>query len=191
MDIFSTILIALSLSADCFAVSLSGGATQIKLSKWGVLRVALAFGFFQFIMPIIGWLVGRSVVNFISGFDHWIAFGLLAIIGGRMIWESLRGEEEIKKEADITRGLLLITLALATSIDALAVGLSIAFLQINIIFSSALIGVVAFLVTSLGFWLGRRASTLLGKRAKLVGGIVLVLIGIRILVEHLILNPGF
>jgi putative Mn2+ efflux pump MntP len=121
----------------------------------------------------------------IASYDHWIAFGLLLIIGGRMIWESFEKDNK-HKDTDITRGVLLITLALATSIDALAVGLSFSFLKINILYASSIIGITAFVMTAIGFWLGRRVSIMLGKRAKLAGGIVLIAIGTKILLEHLL-----
>lgn len=186
MDFFSILVIALSLSADCFAVSLSGGATQPNYSPLKMVRLALVFGFAQFIMPVIGWLLGNTVVDLISSYDHWIAFALLLIIGGRMIWESFDKKSDVKEAADITRGFILVTLALATSIDALAVGLSFAFLKINILYASAIIGITAFLVTSVGFWLGKKVSFIFGKRAKLAGGIILIAIGVKILVEHLL-----
>ncbi len=184
-DYFSIFLIALSLSADCFAVSLAGCICLKKLSNIQVFRTALAFGIAQALMPLIGWLVGRAVTSFISGFDHWVVFGLLFVIGGRMIWEALH-QNDAAKEADISRGLLLFSLAIATSIDALAVGLSFAFLQINIGSASLIIGVVAFLITILGFYLGRKAGRLLGERAKIAGGVILIGIGIRVLLSHLL-----
>lgn len=186
MDIISILVIALGLSADCFAVSISGGATQQTFSRVKMFRLAAVFGFFQFIMPVIGWLLGNTVVDLISSYDHWIAFALLLIVGGRMVWESFEKADSERKSTDITRGLILITLALATSIDALAVGLSFAFLNIDIVFSSLIIGIVSFFMTSLGYWIGKKAGGLLGKRAKLVGGIILIAIGIRILIEHLL-----
>jgi putative Mn2+ efflux pump MntP len=186
MGFFSILIIALGLSADCFAVSISGGATQAKFSILKMVRLALVFGFSQFIMPVIGWFLGNTVVDLIASYDHWIAFGLLLIIGGRMIWESVEKDNDKHKDTDITRGLPLIILALATSIDALAVGLSFSFLKINILYASSIIGVTAFIITSIGFWLGKRVSILLGKRAKLTGGIILIAIGIKILLEHLL-----
>ncbi len=188
MDLISLVFIAVSLSADCFAVSLCGSACMGKLSRLQVLRTAFAFGFAQFIMPVVGWLAGRTVVNIISAYDHWVAFGLLALVGGHMIWESTKSEGQ-EQETDITKGVRLFTLALATSIDSLAVGLSFALLEIGIIQASLIIGVVAFCITVFGFWLGSRVGVLLGKRAKLVGGLVLIGIGIRILITHLMSVP--
>jgi putative Mn2+ efflux pump MntP len=184
MDIPSILLIALGLSADCFAVSLGAGAIEEKNSKLKVLRVTATFGLFQFLMPLSGWFVGSFFVDLISSFDHWIAFCLLLIVGGRMIWEFFREEKE-KEGADISRGFLLIVMAIATSIDALAVGLSFAFLEMKIIMACLIIGIVAFAINIMGFWLGNRVQAVLGKRAKLIGGIILIGIGLRILIEHL------
>lgn len=134
-------------------------------------------------MCILGWLAGQTVVNFIAEYDHWVAFGLLAIVGGRMLWEAFHDEDKGHESADITNGLLLLTVSVATSIDSLAVGLSFAFLKVNIRLASLTIGVIAFSITAVGFLLGRRAGELLGKRAEAVGGIILILIGLRILLE--------
>jgi len=185
MDLLSIIFIAFGLSADCFAVALSGSAAMGKLTRFQVVRTALAFGLAQFLMPILGWLAGRTIVQIISAYDHWVAFGLLAFVGGHMIWDSLKGKDGQEEGTDITRGLILLTLAVATSIDALAVGLSFALLEIGIIQASLIIGLVAFSVTAAGFWLGRKASTLLGNRAKLAGGVILIGIGLRILITHI------
>jgi manganese efflux pump family protein len=182
-DVLSLLFIALSLSADCFAVSICGSISMTKLKAAPVLRTALAFGIAQAVMPLIGWAVGRSVVNFISSYAFWVAFGLLLIVGGRMLWEAFHNKGD--DCADITRGVLLITMAIATSIDALAVGLSFAFLDTNIALASSIIGVVAFLLTIVGFTIGRKVGGLLGERAKILGGLVLIGIGIRILVENL------
>jgi manganese efflux pump family protein len=184
-ELISLIFIALSLSADCFAVTLGGCVSIKKLEYIKVFRTALTFGVAQAIMPVIGWLVGRTVIDLISGFDHWIAFGLLVAVGGRMIWEAFHEKGDDGKCLDITRGMLLFTLAFATSIDALAVGLSFAFLKVNIISASLIIGIVTFSITNLGFYLGYKAGNLLGQRAKIAGGIILFAIGIRILVSHL------
>jgi len=137
-------------------------------------------------MPVLGWLAGRTVVELIASYDHWLAFGLLALVGGRMIWESLRSKEGHREERDISKGLLLLTLSIATSIDALAVGLSFAFLKINIVLAGVTIGITAFLATSIGFVLGRKAGSLIGKRAEIVGGVILIGIGLRILLEHML-----
>lgn len=137
-------------------------------------------------MPVLGWSVGKTVVEFIADYDHWVAFALLAIVGGRMLRESFRPEGSQEKEVDISRGILLVTLSIATSIDALAVGLSFAFLEINIVMSSLTIGVIAFLVTTTGFVVGKRAGKIAGKRAEAMGGVILLAIAVRILLTHLL-----
>jgi manganese efflux pump family protein len=149
-----------------------------------MLRASLSFGLFQAIMPVLGWLAGRTFVNFIGGFDHWLAFGLLGFVGGRMLWESFHPERE-EKRTDITKGLILLTLSIATSIDALAVGLSFAFLKVNILTASLTIGFTAFLVTIIGFLLGKKVGELVGRSAELIGGLILIGIGVRILLTHL------
>ncbi len=184
-DLSSILLVALSLSADCFAVALGGSVGLNKIRQIQILRTALAFGLAQMIMPVIGWAVGRSIIDLISSFDHWLVLVLLLIIGGRMIWEAFHEKEEKTKGADISRGFLLLTLAVATSLDALAVGLSFAFLEINILFASVIIGVIAFLVTVSGFYIGRKANSILGQRAKIAGGIILIGIGIKVVITHL------
>ncbi len=186
VTLIALLLIGLSLSADCFAVALGASVAKAEHSRWRILRTAISFGLFQAAMPVIGWAVGRTIVGFISGYDHWVAFGLLALIGGKMVWESFKGEEEKSKNGDVTRGLMLFTLSLATSIDALSVGLSFAFLKVNIVAASLTIGIVCFSVTSAGFLLGRKAGKLVGERAETLGGLVLIGIGFEILLSHLL-----
>lgn len=183
---FSVLLIAIGLSVDCFAVALSGSISMRTVSSLQALRASLAFGLFQALMPVLGWLAGQTVVELIADYDHWAAFVLLALVGSRMIWKSLHSEDGRSENADITKGLLLLTLSLATSMDALAVGLSFAFLDTNIALASLTIGVIAFVATVIGFLLGRKVGNLVGKRAETVGGIVLIGIGLRILSEHIL-----
>ena len=185
-DFISILIIAIGLSADCFAVSISGSVAIQRTTPLQIIRTAFTFGLFQAIMPVIGWLIGRNLVTFVADYDHWIAFALLLLIGSRMIWESIHDHEDKKRKTDITRGLTLLTLAIATSIDALAVGLTFAFLQISIALASSTIGIIAFIVTILGFLLGKKLGQLIGKRAEIIGGIVLIAIGIRILLSHLL-----
>jgi putative Mn2+ efflux pump MntP len=185
IDIFSVILIGFGLSADCFAVALSVGASGKTFSLKNMLKVALAFGVFQMAMPLLGWLAGQTVVGFISQYDHWLAFALLAFIGGKMILEFIRNEKETEA-VDVSKWATLVTLAVATSIDALAVGLSFALLKINIVIAAGIIGLVAFSVSAFSFWLGRKVSALVGRWALLAGGIILIGIGLRILLTHML-----
>jgi putative Mn2+ efflux pump MntP len=184
-DLLSILLIAIGLSADCFAVSLSSSIAHRNHSWIQILRVALAFGFFQGAMPVLGWFAGQTVVDFIAAFDHWLAFGLLTAISGKMLWEAFHKSPDEKEQADNTRGLILLTLAVATSIDALAVGLSFAFLQVNIACAAPVIGAVSFAVTILGFLLGKKAGKLAGKQSEVIGALILFAIGLRILLTHL------
>lgn len=186
LDFISLTLISLGLSMDCFAVALSGSIAKKGMSRFQMLRVSLSFGLFQAAMPVLGWLAGRAFVEFIEGFDHWLAFGFLAFIGGKMVWESLRSKEERREKSDFTRGLLLLTLSIATSIDALAVGLSFAFLDVNIGWASLNIGGTSFVVTIIGLLLGWKVGEWVGKRAETIGGLVLIGIGLRILLTHLL-----
>jgi putative Mn2+ efflux pump MntP len=186
VDLISLLLIALGLSADCFAVSLSGSIAMKTLSWFQLLRASFSFGFFQAGMTFLGWLLGRSIVDFIGSFDHWLAFALLGFIGGKMLWESFHSREKEEQQTDFTKGLMLLTLSIATSIDALAVGLSFAFLEGNIGISSLIIGVMSFLVSIIGALLGRKAGKIIGKRAETIGGLILIGIGLRILLTHLL-----
>ena len=179
----SILIIAVGLSADCFAVALSSSICQRLLPVWQGLRVAIFFGVFQTGMTLLGWWAGSRIFDYIKNYDHWIAFGLLVFVGGKMIWESLHEKEQ---STDITRWRYLFILAVATSLDALAVGLSFAFLQVNLALASIAIGVVAFIITFGGFLGGKKLGELVGKRAEIIGGVILVIIGIRILLEHLL-----
>jgi putative Mn2+ efflux pump MntP len=186
LDFASVLIIAIGLSADCFAVSFSGSIAMRTFSFLQVFRTSLSFSIFQALMPVLGWLVGRTVVDLIADYDHWLAFALLTAIGGRMIWESFRRGDGIAGGTDITKGVVLLTLSIATSIDALAVGLTFAFLEVNITLASVTIGTVAFVVTMIGFSLGRKAGRLMGKRAEAIGGLILIAIGLRILLTHIL-----
>ncbi len=177
------VFIAVSLAMDAFAVSVSTGIAMPGFGPRQAARIGAWCGAFQFLMPLIGWLLGSSVQTYIEAVDHWIAFGLLALIGGNMIREALFGEgEEAVADLSVRR---LFLLALATSIDALAVGVTMAFMDVNVLLSAAVIGVVAFVLAMLGGLLGRRLGRLFQRRATLLGGAVLVFIGAKILMEHL------
>jgi putative Mn2+ efflux pump MntP len=136
-------------------------------------------------MPIVGWLAGLTVAEYIAPVDHWIAFGLLAAIGGKMIYEALKNEDDEGGRSDPTKGWSLILLSVATSIDALAVGLSLAMLNVDIWYPAVVIGVVAAAFTIVGLQLGRRFGALLGRRMEVIGGLILIGIGVKILIEHL------
>jgi putative Mn2+ efflux pump MntP len=183
MSFWYTLALALGLAMDAFAVSVAAGVQIPSLNRWHVARLAVSFGAFQFLMPVIGWLAGRSLSKWLQAFDHWVAFGLLALIGGKMLWESFRPTAESCK--DPTRGWTLLMLSVATSIDALAVGLSLAFLEVSVWIPSLVIGVVAAVLSALGALFGCRLGQRFGVWAERFGGLVLIAIGVKIVVDHL------
>jgi putative Mn2+ efflux pump MntP len=182
MDVI-TILIAFSLAMDSFSVSITRGFTnpQPKMAT-EALKVGMFFGVFQAIMPLIGWLAGVNIIDYISDFDHWIAFGLLSFIGVRMIYESTKTES--KKIVSSSSMSVLFMLSIATSIDALAVGLSYSFLEVSIITPAIVIGVITFLLSFLGVFIGNKFGGFFEKIG-LLGGLILIGIGIKILTEHM------
>lgn len=190
VDPVSLLLLAVGLAMDAFAVSIAMGATMPSLRPTQAARLALAFGGFQGLMPIVGYLAGRAFADqaWVAAWDHWIAFGLLAFLGGKMIYEArfLPGEEDAPRpEGDPTKSATLIVLAIATSIDALAVGASLALLRVRILLPSVVIGATAAAFALAGAHLGRRVGPGLGRRVEVFGGLALVAIGLRILVDHL------
>jgi putative Mn2+ efflux pump MntP len=178
--------IAVALAMDCFAITLGMACGARGLTMKQAVRMGAYFGGFQFVMPLLGWLAGDRLLRLIEHFDHWVAFGLLALIGGRMIHESIEmSEEEKAGRPDQTRGTRLLLLALATSIDALAVGLSLGVVRASILYPAAIIGVTSFILTVVGAKLGPVVGRIAGKRAELLGGLILIAIGVKILIEHL------
>ncbi|PLX28317.1 MAG: hypothetical protein C0600_09920 [Ignavibacteria bacterium] len=184
MDLLTLIVIAIALGIDAFAVSLSAGAYLVKADGRQTFRLSFHFGLFQALMPILGWLAGTTFVSMIETVDHWIAFMLLAIIGGRMIYNSFQGEEQ-RIRRDVTKGWSLVSLSVATSIDALAVGLSLAMISEGIFFPALVIGIVAAAMSLIGIRLGERISHIVGTHMEFIGGIVLILIGLKIVIEHI------
>ncbi|MEG4086885.1 manganese efflux pump MntP family protein [Microcoleus sp. POL10_C6] len=184
MDAATTILLSLGLAADAFAVAVSSGLAikHMKVNK--ALKIALFFGGFQALMPVIGWLIGLSFSFLITPIDHWIAFGLLSFIGGRMIYESLQSEECEKKFNPLDTG-TLITLSVATSIDALAVGLGFAVLKDSIAPAVTAIGFITFFLAFAGVFIGHKCGNLFANKIEIVGGAILIFIGSRILFMHL------
>jgi len=186
VSLIEVIAVAIALAMDAFAVSIAVGASLRQVSGRQTFRLSWHFGLFQALMPIIGWSAGLTVQKFIASFDHWIAFGLLALIGGRMIVGAIRDDQEQVSNTEPTKGWSLIMLSVATSIDALAVGLSLAMLRISVWFPALVIGVVAGLFTAGGIHLGGYVGRRLGvaRYAMFIGGVVLLIIGVRILNEH-------
>ena len=181
LEIISVILIAVALAMDAFAVSLCKGMAMKRPDLRSVLIIALWFGVFQGVMPVIGYVLGSSMYDLMKDYDHWIAFGLLFLIGANMVRESFSGEEEL--DASI-RPVEMFILAVATSIDAFAVGISLAMDGSDIVSSAVMIGAVTFLISAVGVRIGSRVGGVLGKRAELLGGLILIAIGIRIVLEH-------
>lgn len=189
MSIVTILLIAFGLSMDAFAVSVTNGIMLKKVNTRDALKISGTFGIFQAGMPLIGWLVGINFEKYITAVDHWIAFILLGIIGGKMIYETTRSkdinqcpDEAYKKVLDNKTILLL---AIATSIDALAVGVSFAFLKVAIAKAVIIIGMTTFALCFVGVFIGNKCGEYLKKYAELLGGIILIAIGLKIFLEHL------
>jgi putative Mn2+ efflux pump MntP len=184
LNLVEIVFIAFGLAMDAFAVSLvASGVGKIK-NKRAIFRLSFHFGLFQFIMPILGWFAGANLEPIISTYDHWVAFILLQFVAFRMIISGKKGGE-LQSENDPSKGYQLIILSLATSIDALAVGFSLAMIEINIWYPSAIIGIVTSSMALVGIVLGNHANQKLGKVSAIIGGIILSIIGFRILLSHL------
>lgn len=187
MSFFEVLMIGVGLSMDAFAASVCKGLSMRRASAENILLIGVFFGGFQALMPLIGYFLGKQFEDYIVSVDHWIAFALLAFIGGKMIADVVRdgGEEESAVKEDRLRLREIFMLALATSIDALAVGISFAFLKVEIISAVATIGVTTLLLSALGVVIGHRFGARYKNKATLAGGVILILIGTKILLEHL------
>ena len=185
MSFWEIFLLAVGVSMDAFAVSIGKGLSAKRVSWREALLVAVWFGGFQALMPVVGYYLGVSFADLVEKVDHWIAFGLLLLIGGNMIREALKGEGESVDSSFAFKTMLL--LAIATSIDALAVGVSFAFLQTPLWSSVALIGVTTALFSAVGLLIGKKVGMRFHKGAEILGGVILIAIGIKILIEHLFL----
>ena len=183
MDIPSLVCIAFALSMDAFAVSVASGVIIKRQQIRKAVTLGLMFGGFQMFMPLIGYSAGRTFRSYITTFDHWIAFALLLAIGVKMIYEASRMEAIERSGPDMT-GLALLGLSIATSIDALAVGISFSFLNVSILLPSLMIGVVTFGMSFAGVFLGNKFGGLFEKKIEILGGVILIGIGIKILLEH-------
>lgn len=184
MGLVTIIVIALGLAMDAFAVSIASGTAYRELKINHVFRIALFFGAFQAFMPIVGWLCGLSAREALSRYDHWIAFGLLAGIGVKMIYESFK-IKQAEKRADPMNTLMLVSLSVATSIDALAVGITLSFLNNSIAAAAVIIGVVTFVLSYAGVYIGKTFGHIFETKIEALGGLVLIGIGTKILIEHL------
>ena len=187
MSFWEILLLALGVSMDAFAVSIGKGLTAHRVSWREALTVGLWFGGFQALMPVIGYYLAFSFADLVTKVDHWIAFGLLLLIGGNMIREALE-KDEAQKEADASFGFrTMLILAIATSIDALAVGISFAFLQAPLWSSILIIGLTTFAFSVVGLLIGKKVGDRFHKGAEILGGLILITIGVKILIEHLFL----
>ena len=185
MNIVEIVFIAIGLAMDASAVSLVAAASGYANNKRAAFRLSFHFGLFQFLLPVLGGVLGRSVVGHISTVDHWIAFGLLTTVGVRMIRSGMKpSEQNIRK--DPSRGLTLVILSIATIIDALAVGLSLAMLEVNIWYPSVMIGVITSVLSLAAIALGNKLGIMFGQRMEIIGGVILIAIGFRIVLSHLL-----
>ncbi|MCE1188354.1 MAG: manganese efflux pump MntP family protein [Ignavibacteria bacterium] len=185
MSFTEVILLALSLALDAFAVSISCGSNGSLRGRRESVRLAFHFGIFQALMPVIGWFVGYSIKDFVIAYDHWLALVMLSAIGAKMLYEAFtRSEEEIPMNA--AKGWTMVSLSVATSIDALIVGVTLAFLRINVYYPAVIIGIITSILSLIGIKLGRKLNERFGKIMEFVGGIVLILLGVKILLEHIL-----
>lgn len=184
MEILTILLIAIGLSFDTFAVSVTNGLILRKIDFFNASKIAIVFAVFQGALPVIGWLAGSGIKNYASDFDHWIAFVILFLLGGKMIYESFKSDPA-ERNFNPLEMKVMIGMAIATSIDALIVGFSFALLDYKIMISVALIGIVTYIVAMLGMLFGKKIGARMGRRMEILGGVILMLIGIKILVEHL------
>lgn len=184
MTLIPIILLAFSMSSDAFAAALGKGAALDRPKFSEALRTGLIFGSIEATTPVIGWTLGRAASRYIAAFDHWIAFGLLAGIGAKMIWDSFQRDADAEKPQRHSFAVLALT-ALGTSIDALAVGVTLALINANILVNALAIGAATFLMTTIGVMVGRFLGSRFGKYAEALGGIILIVIGANILAQHL------
>jgi len=188
MGFGGVIAIAFGLAMDAFAVSIASGVAMRDLKVRQAFRIAFFFGLFQAVMPAVGWLSGRSIVDFVSSFDHWVAFALLSIVGLKMIYEAMRIGKSEKANLNLGTATLLL-LSVATSIDALIVGFGFAFLGVPILTPIIIIGSVTFAMSLLGVLIGDRVGHFFEKRIEVLGGLILIVMGLKILIEHLVVKP--
>ena len=191
MSLLELLIIAIGLSMDAFAVSIGKGLSVTKIKLSHALKVGLWFGGFQALMPLIGYLLGSTFADIVSAYDHWVAFVLLALIGGNMIKEAFEKDDECdcnKKEKNCFGFVTMLTLAVATSIDALAIGVTFAFFKVAIILAIITIGITTFLFSVAGLKIGHIFGCKYKSHAELFGGVILILIGLKILLEHTVFS---
>ncbi len=183
MDFLIVLLIAISLSFDTFAISISSGLVYQQIKFFEASKIAITLAFFQTMMPLAGWGFGEQIRPYIEPFDHWIAFVLLLFLGFKMLREAFKIKE--KKDFNPLHSLTLLTMAIATSIDALAVGFTFSIINIPILYSALIIGFVTYFASMLGIFIGKKISFKNSSWIEVIGGIILIIIGTKILIEHL------
>jgi manganese efflux pump family protein len=184
MGILALVILGIGLSFDTFAVSVSCGLIENRIRFLQATRIAIIFAIFQALMPVLGWFLGLSIKNYIVQIDHWIAFSLLSLIGIKMIYESISDKAE--KNINPRDIKVILMFAIATTIDALAVGITFAFLNVKLIRAALIIGIITYIVSMLGILFGKKAGKHFGNKIEIAGGIILIAIGVKILVEHLV-----
>lgn len=184
MTLIAVIFMAFGLAMDAFAVSVASGITIKRVKARHAIRIAVSFGLFQAVMPVLGWMAGLGLRDFIEHIDHWLAFGLLLFVGIKMIYESTR-LEEAENRRDPLRSHVLLLLSIATSIDAFAVGLTFAFLSISIAGPVIIIGGITFVLSLAGVYIGDKVGHFFEKKIEAIGGLILIAIGTKILIDHL------
>ncbi len=185
MNLIAILGLALGLAMDAFSVSVATGAVYKKIHVTHIFRLAFFFGIFQMFMPVLGWLGGLTLRDYIHGIDHWIAFVILSIIGLKMVYEAFSLEEADKKDLEMSI-IMLLTLSVATSIDALAVGITLSLLDVQIIKTSSIIGIVTFILSIAGVYIGKKFGHIFEKKIEIIGGLLLIGIGVKILLGHLL-----
>jgi putative Mn2+ efflux pump MntP len=183
MNLLTIIGIAVGLAMDAFAVSIASSIILGSVTRRQTFRIAFHFGLFQALMPLVGWFAGRNVIHLVSHWDHWVAFLLLAFIGVKAIYSAIKSKESGAPQGDPTRGFSLVALSFTTSMDALAVGVSFAMLKVEIWYPSAIIGLITGALCVIGMRAGHHLGARFGKRVEIIGGLVLIAIGIKILFE--------
>jgi putative Mn2+ efflux pump MntP len=188
MSLFEVLILAIGLAMDCFSVSLCAGAVAPMQSTSYSVRLSSTFGIFHVFAVLIGWAIGGSIASYIERFDHWVVFILLGVVGVNMLRDGFKNEK-VCFDNDPSKGKLLLSLAFATSIDGLSIGIGLALVSVNILQTSIIIGAVVFLVALIGVLLGKKLGKTFGNKMLLVGGTILILIGVNVLYQHIVVNP--
>jgi putative Mn2+ efflux pump MntP len=182
MDLITLFLLSIGLCFDTFAVSVSSGLLRKEIVFWQAVRIAFFLAIFQAVMPVLGWLGGITIKEWIESYDHWVALGILSILGIKMLVESFKKDEE--KNINPLDIKVIISMALATSIDAFAVGISFAIIEVNMLLAFIIIGSVTFIASMLGILFGKKTGSHFGQKMDIIGGLILIAIGIKIVIEH-------